>query len=74
MCWHPEANRLAQLLRRVAEHKQVYFPSGWAHYETASAGRLHLVPPESRLKELAQDYGQMRDMFFGPFPPLSQRR
>lgn len=60
-----------ELLRRVAEHKQVYFASGWAHYQTAPT-RIHLVPPDTRLKELSQDYARMREMFFGPFPTLHE--
>ena len=61
-----------RLLARVAEHKQVYFPSGWAQYEKAVAGELHLVPPEARRQEIAQDYTQMRDMFFGSVPEFGQ--
>lgn len=60
------------LLQRVAEHKRVYFASGWAHYETAPTGGLRLVPPVARQKEIAHDYEQMRDYFFGPFSTLEQ--
>ncbi|HTE19685.1 MAG TPA: nucleotidyl transferase AbiEii/AbiGii toxin family protein, partial [Armatimonadota bacterium] len=60
------------LLRRVVEHKQVYFASGWAHYETTTSGGLHLAPHEARRHEVAQDYERMRDMFFGPFPRLDE--
>lgn len=61
-----------ELLRRVAAHKQVYFASGWARYEIAATGGLRLVPPEPRLKGIEQDYEQMRDMFFGPFPRFEE--
>lgn len=75
LAWSEQGRRAVadrELLRRVAEHKQVYFASGWAHYETAAAGGIHLIPPDTRLKELAQDYDLMRDMFFGPFPKIEE--
>jgi len=61
-----------ELLARVAEHKSVYFASGWAHYETAVSGGLRLVPNEARQKDLAHDYSLMRDMFFGPSPTFEE--
>ena len=64
------ADRL--LLQRVVQHKQVYFHSGWAHYETAATGGLHLCPSETRRNELARDFEQMRDMIFGPAPPFQE--
>lgn len=69
---HYREGLLGLLDPEAAEHKQVYFASGWAHYETAAAGGIHLVPPDTRLKELAQDYDLMRDMFFGPFPKIEE--
>jgi hypothetical protein len=32
------------MLSRVAQHKTVFFASGWAHYETAKPGSMKLVP------------------------------
>ncbi len=58
----------AALLDRVAQHKSIYFASAWAHYETAKAGTLTLVPPERVLNELEKDYKQMNEMFFGEVP------
>ena len=60
------------LLERVADHKRVYFACGWASYETAPTGGIHLVPHESRMRDVAQDYERMRDMFFGPFPRFEE--
>ena len=57
------------LRERVVAHKQVFFASTWASYETAVPGSFRLVPGEARLQALAQDYRDMREMFFGE--PLS---
>lgn len=73
---HSERGRRAiadrELLARVAEHKSVYFASGWAHYETAVSGGLRLVPNDARRKDLTHDYALMRDMFFGPSPTFEE--
>ena len=60
------------LLRKVAEHQSVFFRSSWSKYEEAVPGTLRLVPPESRRKELEEDYRKMADMIFGEPPPLEQ--
>jgi hypothetical protein len=57
------------LRERVVAHKQVFFASTWASYETAVPGSFRLVPGDARLQVLAQDYRDMREMFFGE--PLS---
>ncbi len=56
------------LLLRVARHKEVFFPAAWARYCDARPGTIRLVPPESRLPELKQDYRKMREMIFGEPP------
>ena len=53
------------LLHRVVEHKKVFFRSAWAHYETASPGSFHLVPPWERMTAMRADYAQMEQMIFG---------
>lgn len=59
----------SDLRERVVAHKQVFFASTWASYETAVPGSFRLVPAEARLQMLAQDYRDMREMFFGePLP------
>jgi hypothetical protein len=61
------------LLRKVTEHQQVFFHTTWAKFEEAVPGTLRLVPPESRMKEIEQDYEEMRrEMIFGDAPKLSQ--
>ena len=59
-----------ELLARVRAHKQTYFRSGWAHYETAVPGSFHLVPSPERRAQIAQDYRGMVDMFMAPPPPF----
>ncbi len=63
-----EALAQPNLLRRVAEHKSVFFRSAWAHYETAVPGSFHLVPPNERLAALQADYVEMQAMIFGDYP------
>jgi len=56
------------LLERVVAHKQLFFSSTWAHYETAVPGGIRLVPTEERMDSLRADYGRMREMIFGNAP------
>ena len=60
-----------ELLARVRAHKQTYFRSGWAHYETAVSGSFHLVPSAERRAQIAQDYRGMVDMFMATPPPFA---
>jgi len=66
MSTHPAGQRAMtdlDLLARVVNHKRTYFKSGWASYDTAAPGTLHLVPPDHRLTDLKTDYQQMQPMF-----------
>ena len=56
------------LLDRVVTHKRLFFASAWAHYETATSGIFHLVPPEERMPILRADYARLREMIFGEAP------
>jgi hypothetical protein len=56
------------LLERVANHKSIYFASGWASYGTARQGTLKFFPPPQVLKELERDYVLMEAMFFREIP------
>lgn len=61
------------LLRKVTAHQQVFFHTPWAKFEEAIPGTLRLVPPETRRKELAKDYDEMRrEMIFGDAPTLEE--
>ncbi|MDP7018091.1 MAG: nucleotidyl transferase AbiEii/AbiGii toxin family protein, partial [Pirellulaceae bacterium] len=58
------------LLATVVAHKQVFFASGWASYDTAVPGTLRLLPPPERQGEIASDYAAMREMMFDEPPSL----
>jgi len=59
-----------ELLKKVAEHKKLYFRSGWANYEHAKNKKtLKIIPPERILNEMEKDYKKMREMFFEE-PPI----
>lgn len=57
-----------ELLSRVAQHKNLFFKTGWARYDEAVKGSLRIAPPESRVKSLREDYARMEQMFFGEPP------
>lgn len=59
------------LLQRVAVFKSRFFSSTWANYQTATPGGLRLVPPVSRVRELAQDYARMEPMFLESPPSFN---
>jgi len=52
-----------ELLARVRRHKQTYFRSGWAHYDTALPGTFHLVPSPERRTRIERDHRSMADMY-----------
>lgn len=60
------------LLNQVVRHKQTFYPSGWANYDSARVGRLHLVPTEERRAALERDYRSMSVMIFGQPPPFGE--
>jgi len=63
-----KATARSGLLQRVVEHKKVFFPSGWAHYDEAIQGSLRLTPHPGRIRQLEEDYDKMREMFFAEQP------
>jgi hypothetical protein len=60
------------LLASVVAHKRLFFPSGWANYDTANPGTLKLLPPPQRQEEIAKDYAAMREMMFDEPPSLEE--
>lgn len=63
------AIRDTELLKAVSRHNGVYFARAWAKFDEAVPGSLRLVPPSSRIAELARDYQSMREeMIFGGAP------
>ena len=66
MAKRPEAERaLADegLRERVVSWKAQFFARSWARYDLAKPGTFRLLPPTTRVAELARDYQEMRDMF-----------
>jgi hypothetical protein len=63
-----KATARSGLLQRVVEHKKVFFPSGWAHYDEAIQGSLRLTPHPGRIRQLEEDYDKMWEMFFAEQP------
>lgn len=60
------------LLTDVVQFKQRFYPSQWAHYESAVPGTFKLLPAEEeQLKNLAQDYDDMQVMLFGDAPSFA---
>jgi hypothetical protein len=62
-----EALRDLQLLEDVVVFKQKFYMSAWAKYEDAKIGTFKILPPESRYKELKDDYTSMRSMIFDKY-------
>lgn len=60
------------LLERVAVHKNIYFSSAWANYDSARKGTLKLAPSNQVQAGLEEDYKLMNAMFFGSIPDLNQ--
>ncbi|WP_429925658.1 nucleotidyl transferase AbiEii/AbiGii toxin family protein (plasmid) [Agrobacterium vitis] len=56
------------LLAQVAKHKNIFFRSAWANYDTAKPGTLRLMPDEARIKDLRTDYRAMEPMMFDETP------
>jgi len=56
------------LLKEVVKFKQKFYARKWANYDEAAEGKIKLVPPEYRLKELEKDYVKMTSMIFGDYP------
>lgn len=63
-----EALNKLDLLKNVVTFKKQFYPSKSAQYDLASPGTLKLLPSEDLVKELAEDYKKMSEMFFGEPP------
>ncbi len=64
-----EAARDFDLLAQVANHKNIFFRSAWANYDTAKPRTMRLMPDEARIKDLRADYKAMAPMMFDETPP-----
>jgi hypothetical protein len=55
------------MLENVRAFKDVYYHAAWARYDLAKPGSLVVIPSAEKLRELASDYRDMRQMFLsGP--------
>jgi predicted nucleotidyltransferase component of viral defense system len=61
-----------ELLEKVVQFKQKFYPRKWARYEEATTETLRLMPDEYRLKEIQEDYKNMSEMFFGEYPSFEE--
>ena len=61
-----------ELLEKVVQFKQKFYPRKWAKYEEATTETIRLMPDEYRLKEIKEDYKNMSEMFFGEYPSFEE--
>lgn len=61
-----------KLREAVVSHKQIFFPSKWASYETALPGSFRLMPNPSTVEAVRTDYRMMDEMFFEKPPEFDQ--
>ena len=60
------------LLIKVANFKDKFYPRSWARYEDAKPGSIKLMPPTHSIKILEDDYIHMQGMIFGNKPDLKE--
>ncbi len=61
-----------ELLKDVINFKSKFYPQGWANYDGAAKGEFTLLPEEHTLKNLRNDYVQMKEMIFGDYPDFDE--
>jgi len=61
-----------ELLLTVVAFKTKFYPASWARYDLAMPGTFMLMPLADHIKHLANDYAQMRMMFFGEIPSFDE--
>ena len=67
-----KAMQQPDLLVRVSEFKQKFYPRKWAKYEEARMGSLRLVPAVHSLPRLKEDYEKMKEMIYGDYPAFDE--
>jgi hypothetical protein len=50
------------LLKDVTKFKIKFYNDNWAKYEEILLGKIKIVPPQFRIKELKEDYESMKEM------------
>ena len=61
-----------ELLRQVVDFKRKFYPRAWARYDLASPGTIQLMPAEHSHTSLLNDYGSMKEMIYGIYPPWDE--
>lgn len=61
-----------ELLEKDVAFKQKFYYAKGAHYETATLGSIELLPRESVLNALQEDYQAMRNMIYGKIPEFEE--
>jgi len=61
-----------ELLEKVVQFKQKFYPRKWAKYEEALSKTIRLIPDNYRFKEIKEDYKNMSEMFFGDYPKFDE--
>ena len=61
-----------ELLARVVQFKNRFDPAGNAHYDLAKPGTMRLLPPETCMEVLREDYVHMQSMLFGVIPTFEE--
>ena len=60
------------LLRKVADFKEKFYPRKWAEYDRARIGTLKLMPAVHSINTLRKDYAKMKSMIFGYYPNFDE--
>ncbi len=60
------------LLERVVQFKDRFYPAGSAHYGLAKPGTMRLMPPKDCVVHLEKDYAHMQNMLFGAKPTFNE--
>lgn len=63
-----DAARDIAMLEDVRLFKDTYYHAAWARYDLAKPGSLVIIPDEPRLRQLANDYRNMQQMFLSDPP------
>ena len=61
-----------ELLIKVADFKNKFYPRGWAKYDEARIGTLKLMPAKHSIDRIAADYIKMKSMIYGEIPSIEE--
>lgn len=60
------------ILFKVIEFKEKFYPCGWANYDVIKKGKLKLVPTDDVITIFLKDYNNMKNMLFGEYPSFPE--